>query len=203
MAKVKIHGLGVVILGMVAQVALANPITPVDAFINLGTSPYPEESTIPTGNAQPWYDSSQIARFFGGQSTTAQQASFDTTILQRVQQAFSQSGVPITLTDDPSVAVRRAVLLAQRRRGSPDLARFLDDPDASLVVEAARAIHDVPIEPALPKLAALIQRRGLSEPLGYRVLNANFRVGKAENASAVARSESTRGKVSSRVPLPT
>jgi quinoprotein glucose dehydrogenase len=89
--------------------------------------------------------------------------------------------------DDPSVAVRRAVLLAQRRGNSPAVAQFLNDTDAELVLEAARAINDVPIEPAMPKLAALINRRGLSEPLAYRVLNANFRLGKAENARAVAR----------------
>ena len=32
---------------------------PVDAFINLGTGPYPLAGDITTGNAQPWYDSSQ------------------------------------------------------------------------------------------------------------------------------------------------
>ena len=111
MAKVKIHALGIVILSIVAPAALADPIAPVDAFINLGAGPYPEESTITTGNAQPWYDSSQIARFFGGQPTAAQQASFDSTVLQRVQQAFSQSGVPITLTDDPSVAAAHTLSL--------------------------------------------------------------------------------------------
>jgi quinoprotein glucose dehydrogenase len=88
---------------------------------------------------------------------------------------------------DASVAVRRAVLLAYRRQGSTEVARFLDDSDGDLVLEAARAINDVPIEPATHKLAALIGRRGMGEALGYRVLNANFRLGKAENALAVAR----------------
>jgi quinoprotein glucose dehydrogenase len=88
---------------------------------------------------------------------------------------------------DASPAVRRAVLLAQRRLGSPDVARFLDDADPSLLAEAARAIHDVPIDAAMPRLAALCARRGLSEPVGYRVLNARFRSGKAEDARAVAR----------------
>ena len=91
-----------------------------------------------------------------------------------------------SMAADASVAVRRAVLLAYRRRHSAETARFLSDADGDLVVEAARAINDVPIEPAMPKLAALIGRRDMSEPLGYRVLNANFRLGKAENARAVA-----------------
>jgi quinoprotein glucose dehydrogenase len=88
---------------------------------------------------------------------------------------------------DVSVAGRRAVLLAYRRRGEVEVARFLDDTDSDLVLEAARASNDVPIEPAMPKLAGLIGRRGMSEALGYRVLNANFRLGKTDNARAVAR----------------
>lgn len=87
---------------------------------------------------------------------------------------------------DSSPAVRRAVLLAQRRLGSADIATFLDDKDAEIVAEAARAIHDAPVEAAMPALAALSQRQGLNESVGYRALNANFLSGKAENARAVA-----------------
>jgi hypothetical protein len=118
MAKVKIHGLGVVILGILAPAALADPTPPVDAFINLGAGPYPEESTITTGNSQPWYDSTQIAGFFGGQPTAAQQSSFDTTVLQRVEQTFSQSGVPITLTDHPAVAADHTLSLVSNTASS-------------------------------------------------------------------------------------
>jgi quinoprotein glucose dehydrogenase len=92
----------------------------------------------------------------------------------------------LAAADDPSPAVRVAVLLALRRTADPDVARFLDDPEPALVLEAARAIYDVPIEPAFPKLAALLRRPIASEPLGYRVLNANFRLGAADNAAAVA-----------------
>ncbi len=87
---------------------------------------------------------------------------------------------------DASPAVRRAVLLALRRRHSPEVARFLTDSEPSLVLEAARAIYDLPIEPALPQLAALIKNPRLPDALGYRVLNANFRLGKVENAAALA-----------------
>jgi quinoprotein glucose dehydrogenase len=95
---------------------------------------------------------------------------------------------------DESMAVRRAVLLTYRRLGKAEVARFLDDVDPDLVLEAARAINDVPIEAALGKLAALVGRRGLSEPLGYRVLNANFRLGKAENVRAVVRFAARAGE---------
>jgi quinoprotein glucose dehydrogenase len=93
----------------------------------------------------------------------------------------------LAAADDASPAVRRAVLLALRRLHSPEVARFLGDTEPSLVLEAARAVYDLPIEAALPQLAALVKNPKLPDALGYRVLNANFRLGKAENAAAVAR----------------
>ena len=76
------------------------PATPLvaNANLNLGSGPYPLESTITTGNAQPWYNSSQIASFFGGQPSAQQVASFDNVVMQQVAQTFQQSGVPIALT---------------------------------------------------------------------------------------------------------
>ncbi len=91
-----------------------------------------------------------------------------------------------TAAKDDSPAVRMAVLLVLRRLNSPDVAQFLRDTDPKLVLEAARAINDVPITAGLPALAALIGTPGLPEPLAYRVLNANFRLGKKENAAALA-----------------
>jgi quinoprotein glucose dehydrogenase len=93
----------------------------------------------------------------------------------------------LAAAQDSSPAVRLAVLLVLRRWENPEVARYLNDAEPSLVLEAARAINDVPITPAFPKLAALIQRSGLSEPLGYRVLNANFRLGGPAQAADVAR----------------
>jgi quinoprotein glucose dehydrogenase len=87
---------------------------------------------------------------------------------------------------DESAAVRMGVLLALRRKGSPEVARFLEDAEPRLVLEAARAINDAPINAAMPRLAALPIRSGASEPLLRRVLNANFRLGEAEHASALA-----------------
>lgn len=87
---------------------------------------------------------------------------------------------------DPSSAVRMAVLLVMRRQQNPDIARYLQDAEPRLVLEAARAIHDVPIPQALPQLAALSTRSALPDPLGYRVLNANYRLGQPANARAIA-----------------
>jgi quinoprotein glucose dehydrogenase len=88
--------------------------------------------------------------------------------------------------DDPSAAVRMGVLLALRRRGDAAVAKYLGDAEPRLVAEAARAINDEPIEAALSQLAALGDRTKLPSTLLYRVINANFRLGKPENARAVA-----------------
>jgi quinoprotein glucose dehydrogenase len=92
----------------------------------------------------------------------------------------------LAAAQDHSPAVRMAVLLTLRRLQSPDVAGFLNDVEPRLVLEAARAIYDVPIPAALPQVAALLSRPGLSESLLYRVLNANFRLGQPANATAVA-----------------
>jgi quinoprotein glucose dehydrogenase len=63
----------------------------------------------------------------------------------------------------------------------------LNDSDPRLVVEAARAIHDVPIAAAMPKLATLIDRSSADDALMRRVLNANYRAGTPEAAQAIAR----------------
>jgi putative heme-binding domain-containing protein len=54
------------------------------------------------------------------------------------------------------LGARRAGLLALRRAAAPGIASFLDDGDPRLALEAARAIHDVPIPQAYPALAALL-----------------------------------------------
>jgi len=90
------------------------------------------------------------------------------------------------LTGDPSESVRVAAVVALRRQKSPLVAKFLQDPAERVVVETARAIHDEPIYDALPQLASMIARPSTSDPLLRRVLNANFRLGGAEQAKALA-----------------
>ncbi len=93
--------------------------------------------------------------------------------------------------DEADAHARMGVLLALRRLESPALATFLADADPLLVVEAARAIYDVPIDGALAPLAALLDGIELDEsatqgPLLRRVLNAAFRLGGRANAEALA-----------------
>jgi quinoprotein glucose dehydrogenase len=87
---------------------------------------------------------------------------------------------------DESPAARLGVLLALRRERDAEIARFLDDSDSRLVLEAARAIHDVPIEGALPRLASLPVTASSPLPLLRRIWNAGFRLGGAEHALALA-----------------
>ncbi len=95
-------------------------------------------------------------------------------------------GALMAYANDPSPAARMGVLLALRRMQKPEIATFLNDSDPRLVSEAAHAINDVPIDAAMPKLAALISKTNLSEPIIMRVLNANFRLGSPEAARAIA-----------------
>lgn len=88
---------------------------------------------------------------------------------------------------DASVSVRIGALLALRQQKSPEIARFLDDADQTVVLEAARAINDVPIDAAMPALGRLLGKKAITEPfILNRALNANYRVGKSENAAALA-----------------
>lgn len=86
----------------------------------------------------------------------------------------------------PAVAERMGAVLALRRLANPGIAEFLNDSDPLVVLEAARAIHDVPIPDAMPALAGLITRPAPADPLLRRTLNANYRSGNAENARSVA-----------------
>ncbi len=91
------------------------------------------------------------------------------------------------LAGHPSVAVRGDAVVALRQLKSPLVAPFLKDADESVVLEAARAIHDAPVEAAMPALAALIANPAVKNPhILSRAVNANYRLGKAENARAIA-----------------
>lgn len=92
-----------------------------------------------------------------------------------------------TAITDQSKAVRFAALLAYRKLGDATVARFLDDSDQHIVFEAARAINDTPIAEAYPALAAALDSPFADDPiLAYRAINAHFRLGKKENAEALA-----------------
>ncbi len=80
------------------------------------------------------------------------------------------------LSADPRFSVRIAACVALRKLASPQIAAFLYDDDTRVVVEAARAIYDVPIEAAISELAALIESASFPDELVRRVINANLRI---------------------------
>jgi quinoprotein glucose dehydrogenase len=95
---------------------------------------------------------------------------------------------------DSSSAIRLGAVLALRRMQRGEIALFLKDADPAIVLEAARAINDEPINGAMADLAGLIENPTASEPLLRRVLNANFHFGTRDSAKALA-GFATRGEV--------
>ena len=90
------------------------------------------------------------------------------------------------LSDHASPHVRIAVAVVWRRRGDALVQRLLKDAEPRVVLEAARAIHDVPIVDALPALAAHPLSPSASPALARRVLSANRTLGDAQALAGVA-----------------
>jgi quinoprotein glucose dehydrogenase len=96
--------------------------------------------------------------------------------------------------DDASPSVRMGVLLALRRAQDARVARYLRDPEPRLVVEAARAVHDLRIDAAFASLASLATAEipyrdddpQTSWALARRIISANERLGTPEAAAALA-----------------
>jgi quinoprotein glucose dehydrogenase len=95
---------------------------------------------------------------------------------------------------DPSAAVRLGVVLAYRELRDANVAWFLNDSDAYIAREAAMAINDAPIEAAYAALAAKLDGAPINdEPLVERIINANYRLGTAANAKALAQYATRNG----------
>lgn len=92
-----------------------------------------------------------------------------------------------TLREDGRAPVRLAAVLALRRHAAPSVAEFLRDSNPLVSVEAARAIHDVPIKSAFPRLAEMLEHPTEDEALLRRALNAHYHLGEDENAQALVR----------------
>ncbi|MCA9023349.1 MAG: HEAT repeat domain-containing protein, partial [Planctomycetaceae bacterium] len=93
----------------------------------------------------------------------------------------------IAAANHESAAVRLAAVVALRRLQRKEVSLFLQDSDPLVVLEAARAINDEPITDAVADLAAVSITADMSDALLRRVMNANFRLGAAENAAVVAK----------------
>lgn len=94
-----------------------------------------------------------------------------------------------------SAAVRLGMLLTLRKLEDPRVKYFLSDPDEAIRDEAIRALHDLDLPTAQADLAREIRpyasaAEGVRLPSGHRdeilqnrLINANFRLGGAENAA--------------------
>lgn len=96
------------------------------------------------------------------------------------------AGALAELAGHVTAPVRMGAVIALRRLQHPGLTAFLNDTDPLIVLEAARAIHDVPVTAGLPALAKLAGQPGLGDPLLRRVISANYQLGTLDNAKAVA-----------------
>lgn len=86
----------------------------------MGTGPYPFTESLTTGNARPWYESPVAQRLFGGVPGTSQIQSFSELVLDRVQNAYSRSGVSdLRLTLDPNAGAPRALSVVSNTRYGP------------------------------------------------------------------------------------
>jgi quinoprotein glucose dehydrogenase len=98
------------------------------------------------------------------------------------------------LVKHESTAVRLAAVVVLRRHKIDQVSSFLGDADAGVVLEAARAINDEPINGATAKLAELaddLESLGsfdadVKDSLLRRVINANFRLGGPKNVERIA-----------------
>ncbi|MFM1997009.1 MAG: hypothetical protein RLZZ111_1396, partial [Planctomycetota bacterium] len=92
-----------------------------------------------------------------------------------------------SLGADASAGVRLAACLAMRRLADSRIAAFLADADERVALEAARAIHDLPIPAALPALAARAADGPAAEPFLRRAISAAERLGTPAAAETLVR----------------
>jgi quinoprotein glucose dehydrogenase len=94
------------------------------------------------------------------------------------------ASLALARTAESGAIARRAdgvALLALRHSRAPQIALLLQN--ASLALDAARAIHDAPIPAAWPALAEIAGAAGLPEPLWRRAVNANYLLGTSDAAA--------------------
>ena len=89
---------------------------------------------------------------------------------------LNKAGAVEEASRDSSAAVRLAALLAMRRLQRAELAMFLYESNPQFVVEAARAIYDLPINSAMTQLAAMINKPASPKGAMRRALHANYRL---------------------------
>lgn len=88
----------------------------------------------------------------------------------------------LSLSNSSSRSVRMAIVQVLRRKESSLLTNFLSDLDEDIVLEAVRAIHDVPVETSFESLASMLDNKKINPHVLNRAINASFRIGDKKNA---------------------
>jgi len=108
--------------------------------------------------------------------------------------ALALIGDPDALIDEAAArarASRMGVVLALRTLENPSVAAYLNDADAGVAIEAARAVYDLRLSAGLPALARGIESEIdpalMIEPFLRRAIEANVSLGEAEHADRLAR----------------
>jgi quinoprotein glucose dehydrogenase len=108
-------------------------------------------------------------------------------VMGLVHAARQQPERLVALRQEVSPRVRLTALLALRRLDSAEVALFLQDAEPAIVREAVRAVHDRRITAALPALAEMSRKlAGFDHATARRILNVRFRLGRVEDAQALA-----------------
>jgi len=106
---------------------------------------------------------------------------------QIAQESNAGAKALMALESDASSSVRMATLLARRRNGDPGVSRSLDDPAPAIVLEAARAVSELPVFAGqLMVLADLASKPLASEPLARRVVAACEATGDSKGLVTIA-----------------
>ncbi|MEO8061138.1 MAG: HEAT repeat domain-containing protein [Pseudomonadota bacterium] len=101
--------------------------------------------------------------------------------------SIGKNGALDAAAKNSSAAVRLGVVLAYRELKDAALGGMLDDADAYIAREVAEAINDAPVEAAYGALAGrLANAPAKDEAYVERAINANYRLGQAGNAKALA-----------------
>lgn len=99
----------------------------------------------------------------------------------------------VTALADPSVAVRRAALLALARLQDGAIANLLDDPDPSLRADAAHVIYGFPVQAAMQALAQrCYDDHSDGEAIDWRAVNACRVLGEVEHGEALVHTATVR-----------
>lgn len=101
--------------------------------------------------------------------------------------ALSGPGELRALSASSDATVRLAAVLALRRNADSGVVDFLKDSEASVRLEAARAIYDQPVEAGLPALAELRARPDEQTGVLQRIQAARYRLGGKANAERLLR----------------